>query len=266
MTVTMTAKLSVPLPSLLAALKAVKVHAEPSKTGEEVSSLSRVRLDFDANECHVIATNARTSAVAHVEILEDDRTERFAADDGSFAVDLPVYWTGKLVQTFRAARPGVEADEQEVEIQVTADRPFVVFTDVSGLWPGASLKVPTLPFSSDYPDVPAILAEAWSGASGAGAKPLVSPVGPLALFRHAGVAYKPEPLVFEPTGSTSSRGFLVWAGKDFEGHVESHHDADSLKRRDALRMTHLRRHGLGGKTPDDPRALLGAPELAGATS
>lgn len=259
MTVTIAATVNVPMPAFVAALKSVVVHAEPTKTGDDVSSLSRVRLILGDGELSAVATNSTTSACGHVEILEDSREERFAADDGVFAVDLPVYWTKRIVGTFRPGRPGVDAEEQEIRLVVDVEAKFLTVTDVSGLWPGASLVVPLLPYVSDFPDVLEILAEAWRGASGAGAKPLVSPVGPLALFRHAGVAYKPAPLVFEPTGSEGSGGFLVWAGADFEGHVSSNHATDSLKRRDAQRHQHLIRHGLGDKVPDNAAALLGAP-------
>ena len=263
MTVTIAATVNVPMPALVAALKSVVVHAEPTKTGDDVSSLSRVRLILGDGELSAVATNSTTSACGHVEILEDSRDERFAADDGVFGLDLPVYWTKKLVGTFRPGKPGADAEEQEIRLAVDVEAKFLTVTDVTGLWPGASLVVPLLPYSSDYPDVLEILAEAWRGASGAGAKPLVTPVGPLALFRHAGVAYKPDRLVFEPTGSTSSRGFLVWCGPDFEGHVSSHHDEDSLRRRDAMRHGHLLRHGLVAKAPENAAALLGAPVGAG---
>ncbi len=76
------------------------------------------------------------------------------------------------------------------------------------------------------------------------AKPLVANGGALALFRHAATAYD-RPLQFEATGPATSRGFVVWCGPDFVGHVSSaHNDDNSLGRRDAERRKHLERLGL----------------------
>ena len=61
-------------------IAAVVVHAEPTKTGDEVSALSRVRIIAGASELFVVATNLTTSALAALTIVEDSRAERFGAD------------------------------------------------------------------------------------------------------------------------------------------------------------------------------------------
>ena len=108
-----------------------------------------------------------------------------------------------------------------------------------------AIALPTLPYSSDYPDVAGILAKALGAAGEAQtAKPLVTSGGVVALFRHAAKAYG-MPLQFEATGPATSRGFIVWCGPRFIGSVSSgHDDDDSLARRQSERRAHIERLGL----------------------
>ena len=243
MTTTAECTIDVPLVRLRSAIAAVVVHAEPTKTGDEVSALSRVRIIAGASELFVVATNLTTSALAALTIVEDSRAERFGADDGEFGVDISPGLIRDLFSTLRPRKADVDASDQLARLHFTDE--YLTATDVSGLWPGSQTRKPLLPFPSDYPDVVDALAVALGGAGEAqAAKPLVANGGALALFRHAATAYD-RPLQFEATGPATSRGFVVWCGPDFVGHVSSaHNDDNSLGRRDAERRKHLERLGL----------------------
>ena len=243
MSTTAECTLEVPLSSLREAISAVVVHAEPTKAGDDVTAFQRVRLTAAADELLVLATSGTTTALAAVEIVEDSRAERFADDDGSFSVDLSPGLIKRVASTFKSGGPNVDADQEMLRLHFTDD--LITVTDVSGLWPGMAIALPTLPYSSDYPDVAGILAKALGAAGEAQtAKPLVTSGGVVALFRHAAKAYG-MPLQFEATGPNTSRGFIVWCGPSFVGAVSSqHNDDDSLAKRDSMRRKHLERLGL----------------------
>ena len=235
--------LKVPLVSFRNAIASVVVHAEPTKTGDEANGLSRVRLVAGKSELFVVACNNTTPALASVRIVEDSRAERFAKDDGEFSVDIAPGLAKDLRRMLYPMRDDVDASQQIAELHITTEK--ITATDVSGLWPGSAVIKPLLPFSTEYPDVVAILAKALGAAGEAQtAKPLVTAGGPLGLFRHAATAYD-RPLQFEGTGPATSRGFIVWCGPEFIGSVSSaHNDDNSLARRDAERRAHLERLGL----------------------
>lgn len=243
MTVTTACTLEVPLAELRRAVAAVVVHAEPTKTGDEVTAYQRVRVTAGKSELHVAATSGATAALAAVRIDSDSRRERFAADDGVFSVDLSPGLLRRAISQFHSGGPNVDAEQEVLRLDLAADT--ITLTDVSGLWPGLATTLPTLPYSSDYPDVRGILAKAFGAAGEAqAAKPLVAQGGVIALFRHAAVAYG-FPLQFEASGPATARGFVVWCGPDFVGAVSSqHNDDDSLARRQSARRVHLERLSL----------------------
>jgi hypothetical protein len=231
------------LPDLRKALASVVPHSEPTKTGDEISHLSRVRLSATKDELLVMATNSTTAALAAVAIEEDSRRERFAADDGAFQVDVSPGPLRNVLQAFKVGKDSVDAEAQWCE--VAFDIEHLTITDTSALFPGLSLRIPLTPRSDQFPDVAAILKRALGSAGESPiAKPLVSGHPALALFRAAGQQYK-QPLQFEGFGSAESRGFIVLCGPSFCGVVSSrHNDDDSLARRDAERRKHLDRLGL----------------------
>lgn len=250
MAVTSRCVIEVPLIDFRRAVAAVKPHAERAKSGDEVSAFSRVRFIAGRTELLVAATNGTTTALAAVKILDDDRTERFAKDDGVFALDLSPVLAGDLRSGLRMQRGDYTEDDQTAEIVFTDDA--VSVRDVSGLWPGSETSRPTLPYSTEYPDIPRMLRDAL-GAAGEAVKPLTSRGGPFALFMPAAAQYD-RPLQFEASGPATSRGFVVWCGPRFVGAVSSgHDDDDSLARRQAERRAHLERLGLS-----TPLAEVGA--------
>lgn len=247
MTTTIECTLEVPLIPLRQALSSVVVHAEPTKTGDEVSEMSRVRLTAATSELLVLAANeAGTAALAAVPIESDSRAERFAADDGEFSVDLTPGAARLILRDFRAGKPGVEADQDMVKLVIGETR--ITIADASGLLKdsfGLEVSQQLLQFSSDYPDVQSVLRDALARAGEAqAAKPLVTQGRPWALFRHAAVAYG-RPLRLEGTGGSDTRGFVVMCGSSFIGAVSSrHNDDDSLAKAQAERRAHLERLGL----------------------
>ncbi len=244
MTVTTECTLEVGIVDLRAAISSVVAHAEPPKLGDETLALSRVRLIAGKDELLIVATNSRTTALAAVQIETDSRAERFAADDGSFVVDMH---PAKIRDIHRQLKPAKD-DEQAGWAELVFTDSGLTARDISGLWPGTSLTVTQLAMLADYPDIPGLLGTALAEASG-NAKPLVSLGKDLAAFAPASKAYD-APLQIEPTGTAKSRGFIVLCGGQFFGTVSSrHHDDDSLKRRDRERHQHMTRFGLAAAKP-----------------
>lgn len=243
MAVTLACTLQVPLRQFRAAIAAVVPHAEPTKTGDEISSLSRVRFVAAKDELLLAATCTHTTALAAVRIEEDSRAERIAADDGVFQVDMPPGILRRMNGTFMASRSTADGLDEFAELKFGVDGEMVV-TDVSGLFPGLSMTVPTLDLAHDFPDIVGILAKAL-GAAQYDAKPLVAKGRMFSLFGAAATAYG-QPLQLEPTGTGESRGYIVLCGGMFVGAISSgHNDDDSLSKRDAERRKVMARLGLG---------------------
>ena len=114
--------IQVPLVSFRQAVAAIVVHAEPTKTGDEVNALSRVRLVAGKSELFVVACNGTTAALASVRIVEDSRAERFAADDGSFAVDIAPGLAKDLRRNLYPMRDDADASQQIAELRITTER------------------------------------------------------------------------------------------------------------------------------------------------
>ena len=235
--------LTVDLVALRRALSAVVPHAEPTKAGDDISGLSRVRLSAAATELHVIATNGTSAALAAVAIEEDSRKERFASDDGSFTVDIAPKPLRNILQAFKVTKPQADGQGQWCVVHITTDK--LTVTDTDALMPGLSLTIPQLDFDADYPNIVKALAEVLGSAGESTmAKPLVAASKTMALWQHAATAYG-QPLQFEASGPAESRGFVVLCGSQFVGAASSrHNDDDSLKKRDAERHKHMERLGL----------------------
>lgn len=235
--------LEVSLPEFRKAITAVTPHAEPTKTGDEISHMSRVRLTAAKNELLVAAGNSITTALAAVPIEEDSRAERFAADDGVFDCDVTPGFLRTVLHAFKVAGDSASGEDQFAQLRFTTEA--ITITDVSGLFPGREMTEPLLPRSTQFPGIVGALSEALAQVGTTQvAKPLVANGAALGLFRAAAVAYN-RPLQFEGTGTAEARGFVVLCGSQFIGVVSSrHNDDDSLAKRDAERHRHLVRLGL----------------------
>lgn len=254
MAVTTEATITVAIAEFHAAVRAVLPHADKPRLGDPDLALARVRLIAAKDELLLVATNARTSAMAAIEISEDSRRERFAVDDGEFTVDVHP----KILRDLQA---GVTAQKDEGELvgdcEITVrvgggpggvDPGTIAVRDVGGLWVGAETTRPLLPFASSFPDVRSALARAMGECAGT-FKALVADGGDLAAFRSAAAAYG-QPLQAEPVGEAQQRGWLVWCGPDFIGSLMGEHAEDSMARREANRRAHLARLGLVSSVPE----------------
>lgn len=248
MTVTTGCEIEVSIAALHAAVKAVLPHCEKPKLSDDLAVLARIRLVAAKDELLVAATNGRTSALAAVEIIEDDRRERFAVDDGPLVMDIHP----KMI---RAISAGLTAQKDEGDLvgeaRLTITGPTAEGTpgklaalDIGGLWIGSETTRPLLPLADGFPDVVGLLSQALGAAEGT-YKPLVSEGADLVAFAAATAAYG-HPLQVEPVGQAGQRGWIVLCGPDFAGSVMGlHGDDDSLKRRDGWRRKHMERLGLG---------------------
>jgi hypothetical protein len=238
-TVTTMCTLTVGIEHLRAAILSTVVHADKVRLGDDDLVLARVRVIAAADELLVCATNGTSAALAACDIDDDSRSERFAADDGVFITDLH---PAKARDLARMLKP-TKDDDDTGWAELTFTDELLGARDVSGLWPGQSLTVPILAQSTSYPDVPAIIGRALAGAAGT-FKPMLSVDRQASLFDVAGRVYG-EPVIFEPTGTADSRGFVVLVGERFAGTFSSpHQDDNSLSRRDMQRHRHIIRLGL----------------------
>lgn len=239
MTTTAEATIEVPTIHLRRALQAVIPHAEKNKTGDN-SVEHRVRLSFAASELFVLATNGTTSGAAAVPIEEDNRKERFAADDGAFIVDVTPRQAGLIVSQFAVGRGS--GDEMDEMIRLKATTKLLTLTDSGGMFEGEAVEFPILDTASNYPDVPGMLGRALAGVGATPVgKPLVVDADVLKLFKAAGDAYG-KPLEHLATGTEDSRGFVIACGPWFRGTVESrHNDDDWQKAREASHRAWLGR-------------------------
>ena len=247
MGVTLECEVEVSMRQLRAALSSVVPHSEPTKTGDEVSPLARVRLVLGRDELQVIASCAATSALAAVDIEMDSRAERFAPDDGEFALDLSPDIVRKMLQQFKVSRPGADAEDPLAAV-IVSNSGYVELEDRDGLIPGMRSRYPHLALSDSFPDVAAALKRAAGGAmSEVGARALIVDPKVMRLFAHAGVAYG-RPVRHEPIGTAGTRGWWVWCGPRFTGLLSSDDPgSDSLARAEAERRIHFERLGLAPK-------------------
>ena len=245
MAVTLDFEVETSLRLLRAALTSVVPHSEPTKNGDEVSPLCRVRLSFGRDEILVMATNSATSALAAVPIDEgtDTRRERFAVDDGPYIVDVGPDVVRRILQQFKVSRPTADAEDASAGLVVRGDG-FLEVEDRDGLIPGMLSRYPHLATSDSFPDVPTALNQAAAQAmAGSGARALIAEPKVMRLFAHAGVAYG-RPVRHEPIGSTGTRGWWVWCGPKFQGTLSSEDSAgDTLARAQAERREHFERLG-----------------------
>ncbi len=259
------ATFTVPLDTLVAAIRCVEPHALRGRKGDEV--LQAVRFEAGPELLHVVATNGSTAAVGMVAIDPDSdtRTTRVSEDDGTFVVDIDAAEVRQIVARFtKGASAKRDAPRRTLRMHWTDH--LLKLTDVTAqtasLDPGGDvlpeppargLDVLVSPPSADYPPVLDDIRRAVAGiGESAEVKPLVGPAATLALFvGPLGAAAGKVDLHVEPTGSGASRGFVVTCGAWFAGTLPSRfNDDDSLARRTRARMTLLHRL-LGTPMPDD---------------
>ena len=232
------------------AVRAVRIHADRTKTGGEGDgACHRVRFSFGRTELVVMATCIVTTAAAIVDLLTDDgRPVRdaldLADDDGTIPpttiVDVIPAKAALILQAFKAATHDPDGVAQLLRFDILEDGLEV--TDVSGLFAGDAYVMQGAGKGAAFPDVWATIERALKGAgTEPSPKPLTASGPHVSRFQIASKVYD-TPLTISPTGTPESRGFLVECGPKFLGVISSgHNDDDSLGKRDAARRRWLHR-------------------------
>ncbi len=216
-------KFGVETRSLRQALAAVPPHVT---TSADYQKLYRVRVVVDADALTIEATNGYTAAQALVDVVDngDGEIGRFDLSPGDVK---------KIVMLFKAGRDDIDAS---LAFEVTDEH--VEITDVSGLFVGQSLSLPTYPVDPEFPNVGEVLQAAMTRAA-EGAPRLLAGGRSLSIFLKAAAAYD-EPLVLDPAGSAGS--LLITCGPSFVGvMLPLHLDEDESRRIDGWHREHVQR-------------------------
>lgn len=149
----------VPLLPLRQALLAVKAHAAPPKS--ELLALQSVRILPGDQDCHVVATDRITAALAAVPVEDNTMSE---LDPIDLAVDDVV----KILAVFKM--PADKDQWAEAFVRLTPHDNELTITDAGGLFDGQELTVPAHR-ATDYPDVPALIGSLLTSARASGTLP-----------------------------------------------------------------------------------------------
>lgn len=248
MTVTTTARVTVDIAKFQQAIRSVVVHSEKQKVGDEQALTCRVRFEVTEVDLTVSATDGRSTARAWVP-LERGGPRLDAPTDGPLFVDL----MPKQARQLAAAVTPLTVDGEshgDAEFRVDYELETVTITDLSGLYPNTSTRVPilqqeatdTLPGTDHlgYPDIRRILGEAFTHGPGH-VRVMLPPGRVLARFETAAGQYG-RPLVVEQVGDPDASAWLVTCGTLFAGMmVDRAESEDDARFRAAARIGFLRR-------------------------
>lgn len=194
------------------ALKSVAVHADPNP---DFPPLHRIRLAVDDVNVTLSATNRSTAALALVSIEDPSDGEHSFDLSPKDVRDVLSQFVGRAIK--QGYRPPEDDDDPGELLELVVDEKHVSVTDVSGLFPGKSLRLLRYPDDVNFPRIAKIVA-------GMLARPLWGPameakrlsVGGkfVKLFNTASTAYA-EPLILEPTGANGA--VIVSCGESFIG-------------------------------------------------
>lgn len=126
------------------ALKSVAPHAFPKP---DLPTLHRIRLEVDSVNLYASATNRYTAGLAIASV--EDAT--YSGD--SYAFDLSPKDVAEILALFRGSNPASNDDQPDDQLQIAVDDTHVTVTDVGGLFPGKSLRLPRYPQADDFPFV-----------------------------------------------------------------------------------------------------------------
>jgi hypothetical protein len=192
-------RITVETVDLRQALKAVAPHLDPDK---DYPQLHRVRLAVGPVNLTVSATNRFTCGHALVSILENT--------DGDLAqIDLSPTDVKEILALFPTSKAGELGDT----IELATDDKHLTVTDVSGLFPGKSLRLPRTPLEESFPDIAELLSKILA-RDPQGANRLITAGQFMGLFTKASAAYA-APLVIEPAGGKGA--LLISCGESFIG-------------------------------------------------
>ncbi|HJQ00108.1 MAG TPA: hypothetical protein VJ851_00780 [Jatrophihabitans sp.] len=181
------------------ALRAVTPHADPDP---DFPQLHRVRLVVGGENLTVSATNRHTLGHAIVSIL--DNHTGVVGDE----LDLSPNDVREILALFK---PNTKAPDESLLIEV--DDRHTTVTDVSGLFPGKSLRLPRYPMEEHFPSVALLIREVLTRTVKSTER-LIANGKLYGLFVKASDAYG-QWLVIEPAGSSSA--ILYTCGESFVG-------------------------------------------------
>lgn len=263
MSATSECTLTVGIGDLQRAIASVVCHAEKAKPGDEQPILCRVRVTAGKEYLTIAAADGRTSGLAWVRIIADDRKGKWSKGDGPFIVDLYPKQARQIAAAMTPIRDEGN-DYGDASLHLTLDD--VTITDLSGKYPDTSTTVPTIEQEATmtldgteqhgYPDLLKVIGSSFSRAAGT-FKPMQPPPGAGSRFEVAAREYSAR-LVYEPVGDAADRAWLVWLrDAPFAGmFVQPFEDDEDIRRRASERLTHLRRLGLL-TAEDEARLQLG---------
>lgn len=142
----MSATITVSTREFRQALISVSPHQFPKP---DFPSLHRVRLTLDRVNLSVTATNRYTAALA-VASLED----AFYSDEGE-PYDLSPNDVTEILALFKGGGGSGSAEDEQPDdrLEIAFNDSHLIVTDVSGLIPGKSLKLPRFPVADDFPNI-----------------------------------------------------------------------------------------------------------------
>ena len=196
-------KLDVKLQDLRQALQAVAPHAEKDP---HLSATHRVHFNATPENLFVQATNRYTVGMSIASVWESTLSGSF--EDDQF--DLTPGTVKELLVLFHSSG---NKDELGDALRIEVGQEDLVFTDISGLFPGKSFTVPRTHVNDPFPNVPLMIEKAITS-------PKVLPETLAAagvyvgLFTKASSTYG-QSLVLEATAS--SKAILVTCGESFTG-------------------------------------------------
>lgn len=184
------------------ALASVTPHAS---NDPDLPVLVRVRLEIGPENLTVSATNRYTIGHAIVSVWDNA--------DGQVGVyfDLSPTDVREILALFRGK--GSDDDGPSDQLMIDVDDEYIKVTDVSGLFPGKSLRLPKYPVDDNFPSVAKLIAQQLAAGAEASER-LVTNGKMLGLFMKAATAYE-HPLVIEPAGQ--SKAMLITCGESFVG-------------------------------------------------
>lgn len=188
---------------LRAALRSVAPHVDPDP---DFPQLHRVRLTVGAENLTVSATNRYTLGYAIVSIWDND--SGVVGED----VDLSPSDVKEVLALFRGKGSGGDGPP-DATLLIESDNVHTTVTDVSGLFPGKSLRLPKYPLEENFPRVETMIREGLTRQAETTER-LITNGRLLGLFGKAAAAYG-EQLVMDPSGSSAA--ILITCGESFVG-------------------------------------------------
>lgn len=190
-------------------LRHALVSVQPHVHNDVSTGLALVHFIADDNNMYVQATNTASAALAIVTVWEAEHLTGSPETD-QFSLDPTV--VKELISVFKANKKQPE-DEIGDSLRIEVSSKEIVFTDISGLFPGKSFIVPNGVKSDTYPNLSRMFLEAITASKQVPSR-IMANGKLLQLFAHAAASYS-APLAIEPT-NTRTR-MLISCGDSFLG-------------------------------------------------